>query len=58
MLGWWDVLQSGPKKPVICRVIIPLLGVKKKNSYPFIRQFIGVISPFITIGSGPTLWDV
>ena len=26
----------------------PLKGVKK-NSYPFIRSFIGVITPFITI---------
>ena len=24
-LGWWDVLQSGPKKPVISRVMISLL---------------------------------
>ena len=45
--------QGGPKKPVasVCNFIYKIHNA----SYPFVRPFTwGLITPFITIGSGPT----
>ena len=40
-------VQGGPL-PVISRVLTPLIGVISYNpSYPFIRPFMVVITPFI-----------
>ena len=55
--GEW-VVKGGPKKPVISRAIASPMGGYKLITpvTQFIRPFIGVVTPLLSLGSGPTLY--